>query len=104
MSFFCVLQENILQNEQHRKNIHQYADLFVSCLTCQQIQQCPGNNADGDTFGNAVCKRHCNDAEECRNCFRHIIEINLNHRTHHVEAYNDQRRSRRKGRDGQKER
>ena len=102
--FMPFLQENIFQDKQHCQYIHQSADLLFFCLTCDQVDGYLCDNSHGDTFGNAVEERHCDDAEECRKSFCRILKVDLRYRTDHIEAYGDQSRSRREGRDRKKDR
>ena len=71
------LQENIFQNKYNSKNIHQYTDLLFFCFSCDYIDDHVGDNSHGDTFGNAVHKRHCDDCDVARNRFGKIVEVDL---------------------------
>ena len=103
--FFCrILQENIFQDKQHCKYIHQSADLLFFCLTCDQVDGYVCDNSHGDTFGNAVEERHCDDTYITWDCLGHIAEINADNIAEHVQTDDHQSRSCGKGRDCQEDR
>ena len=84
--------------------IHQCADFLFFCLSGDQIDYYIGDNAHGDTFGNAVHERHCDDGDKAWNCLCHVTEINFCNRSQHQVTYNDQSRCCGKGRDCQEDR
>ena len=47
--FGAVLQQHALEDEQEGPHIHQRADLLLTGLAGEEIEQSPGDNADGDT-------------------------------------------------------
>ena len=98
------LQENIFQNKYNSKNIHQYTDLLFFCFSCDYIDDHVGDNSHGDTFGNAVHKRHGDDCDETRDCFGHVVEIDLCNRCQHQITNYDQSRCSGKGRNCQEDR
>ena len=59
-------KENILQNEEDAENVHNGGDFFP--LLASEVDNDVGNNAERDTFRNAVEEGHCDDAEVSGNC------------------------------------
>jgi hypothetical protein len=102
--FSASLQQDVLQDEQHRQHVHQRADLLFTGLAGDEVQQSPGDDADGNALGDAVGQRHGDDGQESRNGIGQIIKVNLRDSAQHVEADNDQRRSGGEGRNGQEQR
>lgn len=97
------LQQDILEDEQHRQHVHQGADLLLLGLAGDEIQQRPGDDADGDALRDAVRQGHGHDGQEGRDGIGRIVKVDLCHRAQHIEAHHDQGGSRRKGRDGQEQ-
>ena len=95
--------EFVFQDEQNGQHIHQGADLLLLGLAGDDIQQGPGDDTDGDALRDAVCSGHCQDGQECGDALSRIVELDLQGRTHHVEANDDQGRSGRKAGDGQEQ-
>ena len=62
------------------------------------------DNSHGDTFGNAVEERHCDDTYITWDCLGHIAEINADNIAEHVQSNDHQSRSCGKGRDCQEDR
>lgn len=58
----------------------------------------------GDTFGNAVEERHCDDTYITWDRFGHVAEVNADDVAEHVQTNDDQCRSCGKGRDCQEDR
>ena len=102
--FICILQENIFQDKQHCKYIHQCADLLFFCLACDQVDGYVCDNSHGDTFGNAVEERHCDDTYITWNCFGHVAEVDADYVAEHVQTNDYQCRSCGKGWDCQEDR
>ena len=98
------LYHNISTDKQHSQYIHQKADLLFLCLSGYKVDDHVGDNAKGDSFGDTVHKRHCDNTDECRDRFCEVLKIDLRDGCQHQEAYNDQRRCRCKGRNSQKDR
>ena len=98
-----LLQQDVFQDEQNGQHIHQGADLLLLGLAGDDIQQGPGDDTNGDALRDAVCSGHCQDGQERRNALSRIVELDLQGRTHHVEANDDQGRSGRKAGDGQEQ-
>ena len=73
-------------------------------MTGQRIHEHIGNDTKGNTFRDAVGKRHGDDAHVGRNCFRQITEVYLGNRRNHQETNHNQRRRCRKRRNRHKER
>ena len=108
-SFFACgkisgLEEHVLEDKQHGQHIHQGADLLFLGLAGDQIDQGPGDHADGDALGNAVSGGRGQNGQEGGDALAGVIEVDLDGGTHHVEAHDDQGRSRCKGRDGEEQR
>ena len=78
--------------------------VIFSFFSGKEVHDNIGDNSHGDSLGDAVEERHRDDAEECRDSFCRVIEIDLRYGADHVKAYNDQGRSRRKGRDCKEDR
>ena len=103
--FFCrILQENIFQDKQHCKYIHQSADFLFFGFACDQVNGYVCDNSHGDTFGNAVEERHCDDTYITWDRFGHVAEVNADDVAEHVQTNDDQCRSCGKGRDCQEDR
>lgn len=96
--------KDIFQDEQNSQHIHQGADLFLFGFACNYVDDHVRDNSHGDTFRDAVQERHGDDGDKCRDCFCHIVEINLGNRSKHQESYDDQCRSSSEGRDSQEDR
>ena len=108
-SFFACgkiggLEEHVLEDEQHGQHVHQRADLLFLGLAGDDVDDGLGNDADGDALRDAVGSGHGQNGEEGGNALAGVVEIDLDGRAHHVEAHDDQGRSRCKGRDGEEQR
>ena len=99
-SMFFTLQKDIFAHEQYREYVHEGRDLPAS--SAEQFDQHKGNDAYGNTLGNAVKQRHRDDAEIRRHGIRQVFraEGQLTDPSEHQETDHDQGGSRREGRDG----
>mgnify|MGYP007054491306 CR=1 FL=1 len=88
--FSKFLDQEIFHQKQYSQDIHYRADLLLFCFSAHQIQHYIRDHTHGDTLRDAVEERHRDDAEECRDSFCRVIEIDLRYGADHVEAYNDQ--------------
>ena len=66
MAFYTLREseEHILEDEQHGEHIHQRADLLLLGLAGDHIDDGPGDDADGDTLGDAVSGGHSQNGQE----------------------------------------
>ena len=87
----------VLDYKEYCKHIHKGLDLLG--ISCADVDNNIGNNADADTIGNAVNKRHDQEGKESRNAFCRILEIDSGNGTHHKEA--DKYMSESWGKDGE---
>lgn len=56
---------------------------FFFCFTCNSVDDHIGDSTHGDTFRNAVQERHCDNRDKCRDCFSHVVEVNLGYWCEH---------------------
>ena len=96
-----ALYKYIFQYKKYGKYIHKRRDLL--CLTGNQIQYNIRDDAQSDTFRNAVHKRHGDQGDKGRNRIGRAVKIDLNDGRDHQETNDDQRRRRRKRWDRQKD-
>ena len=52
------LEEHIFENENDGQHIHQGADLLLFGLASDQVDDGPGDDADGNALRDAVCSGH----------------------------------------------
>ena len=100
----CVLQEDVLQYEKHRKNVHEDADLLFLRLAADQVDQDVGDDAHRDALGDTVHERHRDQAEEARDRLGVVREVDLQEGRDHEETDHDERRRRRERRDRKEDR
>ena len=98
------LEEDVLQDEQHGQHIHERADLLLLGFAGDDVDEGPGDDADGDALRDAVSSGHCQNGQEGGDALAGVVEVDLDGGTHHVEAHDDQSRSRCKAGDGQEQR
>ena len=72
---FVVLKENILQNEEHRQNVHNGVNIL--CFFTENIDNNVGDDTYGDTLGNAVEQRHCDHAKISGNSGGIVLGVDL---------------------------
>ena len=99
----CVLQENVLQNEEKGQYVHQGGDLFG--LAGEEVEHHVGDNAKADTLRNGVAHGHGNDGDVGRNGFPKVVVVktDFGDRADHQKAHHDQGRSGGEGGDGGEE-
>jgi len=97
-------QEDILEDEQHRQDVHQGGDLLG--LAGQRIEHHIGDDAQADALGDGVEQRHGDDGNVGRDGFAQVVvvEADLRDRADHQEAHHDQRRRGGKGGNGGEQR
>ena len=78
-----ISDKDIFQNKQYSQYIHQYADFLFLSFTCNNVDDHIGDNTHGDTFRNAVHKRHGDDCNVAWNCFCKIVEVDLRNGSKH---------------------
>jgi len=97
-------QEDILEDKQHRQDVHQRRDLLG--LAGQHIQHHIGDDAQADALGDRIEQRHGDDRNVSRDRLAQvvIVKANLCDGTDHQEADHDQRRRGGKGWNGGEQR
>ena len=58
------LEEHVLEDEQHGQHVHQRADLLFLGLAGDDVDDGPGNDADGDALRDTVSSGHGQNGEE----------------------------------------
>lgn len=96
-------QQEVLQDEQHREDIHQRVDVLLLSLAGQKIDDHVGDDPEADALGDAVGEGHRDDADVAGDRFGVVREVQLKDRGDHQEAHRHQRRCRREGRDRQED-
>ena len=78
-SFLCAikssgLEEDVLQDEQHGQHVHERADLLLLGLAGDDVDEGPGDDADGDALRDAVSSGHCQNGQEGgdAHCLQHL--------------------------------
>ena len=104
MCLYGALQADVLQDEQHGQHIHQRADLLFLGLAGDHIDDGPGDHTNGNALRDAVRSGHGQDGQEGGDALAGVVEVDLDRGAHHVEAHDDQSRSRCKAGDGQEQR
>ena len=85
------LDEDILQNKQHRENIHCGGDTLE--VTTQCIQHHVADHTQQNTVRNRIYQRHHHDRNKCGDRLCIIIKRNILDGAHHKQTYDNQYRS-----------
>ena len=88
MSVFWQLDQHVLEDEDNRQDVHKRGDLLG--LAGCNVQYGVGDDTEADTFGDGVHERHREDADECRDCLKDVIPLDLADLLHHEETDHDQ--------------